>query len=104
MKKKFMVYSAEEVSKKLKCVLTDEDSLYVVSVFEIDLFGNESVSQQHAYITLADVHSLLLDLLEDIYVSFTVSKNCIGVSLGVLNKNTKIAIMSVEDLKQGKKW
>ena len=99
-----MVYSDEEVVRKLREVLTDAELLYVVSVFETDLFGNESVSQQHAYITLADVHSLLLDLLEDISVSFTVSKNCTEVSLGVLNKNTKIVIMSVEDLKQGKKW
>ena len=103
MKKKFMVYSAEEVNKKLKDVLTDTELLYVVSVFETDVFGDDSVSQQHAYMTLDDVHTMLLDLLEDTYVSFTVSKNCAGVSLGVLNKNTKIVIMSVEDLKQGKK-
>ena len=45
MKKKFMVYSAEEVGKKLKQVLTDSEQLYVVSIFETDLFGNESISQ-----------------------------------------------------------
>lgn len=33
MKKKFMVYSAEEVSKKLKKVLIDDEQLYIVSVF-----------------------------------------------------------------------
>ena len=75
MKKKFMVYSAEEVSKKLKQVLTDSEQLYVVSIFETDLFGNESISQQHNYLTLADVHTLLLDLLEETYVTFNISKN-----------------------------
>ena len=78
MKKKFMVYSAEEVSKKLKQVLTDSEQLYVVSIFETDLFGNESISQQHNYLTLADVHTLLLDLLEETYVTFNISKNSIA--------------------------
>lgn len=98
-----MVYSGEEVSRKLKDVLTDKDLVYVVSVFETDLIGNDSLSQQHT-LALDDVHTMILDLLEDVYVSFTVSNNCTGVSLGVLNKNTKIVIMSIEDLKQGKKW
>lgn len=103
MKKKFMVYSAEEVSKKLKQVLTDSEQLYVVSIFETDLFGNESISQQHNYLTLADVHTLLLDLLEETYVTFNISKNSTWVSLGVVNKNSKFAIMSIEDLRKQRK-
>lgn len=104
MKKKFMVYSAEEVSKKLKKVLIDDEQLYIVSVFETDLFGNESISQQHNYLTLDDVHTLLLDLLEETYVTFSVSKDSKWVSLGVVNKNSKIAIMSIEDLRNRRKW
>lgn len=104
MKKKFMVYSAEEVSKKLKKVLIDDEQLYIVSVFEIDLFGNDSISQQHNYLTLDDVHTLLLDLLEETYVTFSVSKDSKWVSLGVVNKNSKIAIMSIEDLRKHRKW
>ena len=104
MKKKFMVYSAEEVSKKLKKVLIDDEQLYIVSVFETDLFGNESISQQHNYLTLEDVHTLLLDLLEETYVNFNVSKDSTWVSLGVVNKNSKIAIMSIEDLRKRRKW
>ena len=104
MKKKFMVYSAEEVSKKLKKVLIDDEQLYIVSVFETDLFGNDSISQQHNYLTLEDVHTLLLDLLEETYVTFSVSKDSKWVSLGVVNKNSKIAIMSIEDLRKRKKW
>ena len=104
MKKKFMVYSVEEVSKKLKKVLTDEELLYIVSVFETDLFGNESISQQHNYLTLEDVHTLLLDLLEETYVTFSVSKDSKWVSLGVVNKNSKIAITSIEDLRKHRKW
>lgn len=104
MKKKFMVYSAEEVSKKLKKVLIDDEQLYIVSVFETDLFGNDSISQQYNYLTLEDVHTLLLDLLEETYVTFSVSKDSKWVSLGVVNKNSKIAIMSIEDLRKRKKW
>ena len=104
MKKKFMVYSAEEVSKKLKKVLIDDEQLYIVSVFETDLFGNDSISQQHNYLTLDDVHTLLLDLLEETYVTFSVSKDSKWVSLGVVNKNSKIAIMSIEDLRNRRKW
>lgn len=100
MKKKFMVYSAKEVSKKLKQVLTDNEQLYVVSIFEIDLFGNESISQQHNYLTLDDVHTLLLDLLEETYVTFTQQKKSTAVFLGVVNKNSKIAIMSLEELRK----
>ena len=104
MKKKFMVYSAEEVIKKLKKVLIDDEQLYIVSVFETDLFGNDSISQQHNYLTLDDVHTLLLDLLEETYVTFSVSKDSKWVSLGVVNKNSKIAIMSIEDLRNRRKW
>ena len=104
MKKKFMVYSAEEVSKKLKKVLIDDEQLYIVSVFETDLFGNDSISQQHNYLTLEDVHTLLLDLLDETYVTFSVSKDSKWVSLGVVNKNSKIAIMSIEDLRKRRKW
>lgn len=104
MKKKFMVYSAEEVSKKLKQVLIDTEQLYIVSVFETDLFGNESISQQYNYLTLDDVHTLLLDLLDETYVAFTPKKNATVVSLGVINKNSKIAIMSLEELRKAEKF
>ena len=104
MRKKFMVYSAEEVSKKLNQVLTNTEQLYIVSVFETDLFGNESISQQHNYLTLTDVHALILDLLEETYVTFNTSKDLTTVSLSVVNKNSKIAIMSIEDLRKHRKW
>jgi hypothetical protein len=103
MKKKFMVYSAEEVSKKLKKVLIDDEQLYIVSVFETDLFGNDSISQQHNYLTLDDVHTLLLDLLDETYVTFTQQKNSTAVFLGVVNKNSKLVIMSLEELRKQNK-
>lgn len=95
--KRLTVYSTEEVVRKLRRHLK-KNARYVVSKFEEDRLGHDSISYQQSYLNVDKVIELVSSLLLSSYVTFTVSKSQDRISLEVVNTNYKLIILNCDDL------
>ena len=95
--KRLTVYSTEEVLRKLRKYLK-KNARYVVSKFEEDRLGHDSISYQQSYLSVDKVIELVSSLLLSSYVTFTVSTVQDSVSLEVINTRYKLIILNCDDL------
>lgn len=95
--KRLTIYSTEEVVKKLRRHLK-KDARYVVSQFEEDRLGHDSISYQQSYLSVDKVIELVSSLLLSSYVTFTVSEAQNRISLEVVNTNYKLVILNCKEL------
>jgi len=95
--KRLTVYSTEEVVKKLRRHLK-KDARYVVSQFEEDRLGHDSISYQKSYLTLEKVIEVVSSILLTSYATFEVSAFQGGVSLEVVNTNYRLLILNYDEL------
>lgn len=95
--KRLTVYSTEEVVKKLRRHLK-KDARYVVSQFEEDGFGNDSISHQQSYLSVDKVIEIVSSLLLNSYVTFSVSAMQDSFSLEVVNTNYRLLILNYDEL------
>ena len=95
--KRLTVYSTEEVLRKLRKYLK-KNARYVVSKFEEDRLGHDSISYQQSYLSVDKVIELVSSLLLSSYVTFTVSAVQDRISLEILNTKCKLIILNCNDL------
>lgn len=95
--KRLTVYSTEEVLRKLRKYLK-KDARYVVSQFEEDRLGHDSISYQKSYLTLEKVIEVVSSILLTSYATFEVSAFQDSVSLEVVNTNYKLIILNCNEL------
>lgn len=95
--KRLTVYSTEEVIKKLRRYLR-KDARYVVSKFEEDRLGHDSISYQQSYLSVDTVLELVSSILLTSYVTFTVSAVQDSISLEVVNTNYKLVVLNCKEL------
>lgn len=91
------VYSTEKVIKKLRKHLK-KNARYVVSQFEEDRLGHDSVSYQRSYLSADKAIELVSSILWNSYVTFTVSTVQDSVSLEVVNTRYKLIILNCDEL------
>ena len=95
--KRLTVYSTEEVIKKLRRYLK-KDARYVVSKFEEDILGHNSISYQQSYLSVDKVIDTVSSILLNSYVTFTISTMRDSVSLEVVNTRYKLIILNCDEL------
>lgn len=95
--KRLTVYSTEEVLRKLRKYLK-KDARYVVSKFEEDRLGHDSISYQQSYLSVDKVIELVSSFLLSSYVTFTVSDTQDRISLEVVNTNYKLIVLNCDEL------
>lgn len=95
--KHLTVYSTEEVIRKLRKYLK-KNARYVVSKFEEDRLGNDSISYQQSYLNVDAVIELVSSILLNSFVTFTVSTMRDSVSLEVVNTRYKLIILNCNEL------
>lgn len=95
--KRLTVYSTEEVVRKLRRHLK-KNARYVVSKFEEDRLGHDSISYQQSYLTLEKVIEVVSSILLTSYVTFEVSAFQDSISLDVVNANYKLVILNCNEL------
>lgn len=95
--KRLTVYSTEEVIKKLRTHLK-KNARYVVSKFEEDRFGHDSISYQQSYLSVDKVIELVSSLLLSSYVTFTISTVQDSISLEVVNTHYKLIVLNCDEL------
>lgn len=95
--KHLTVYSTEEVIRKLRKYLK-KNARYVVSKFEEDRLGNDSISYQQSYLNVDAVIELVSSILLHSFVTFTVSTMRDSVSLEVVNTRYKLIILNCNEL------
>ena len=95
--KRLTVYSTEEVIKKLTKHLK-KNARYVVSKFEEDRFGHDSISYQQSYLSVDKVIELVSSLLLSSYVTFTISAVQDSISLEVVNTHYKLIVLNCDEL------
>jgi hypothetical protein len=95
--KRLTVYSTEEVLRKLRKYLK-KNARYVVSKFEEDRFGHDSISYQQSYLSVDKVIELVSSFLLSSYVTFTVSETQDRISLEVVNTNYKLIVLICDEL------
>lgn len=95
--KRLTVYSTEEVIKKLRRYLK-KDARYVVSKFEEDRLGHDSISYQQSYLSVDKTLELVSSILLTSYVTFTVSAVQDRISLEVVNTRYKLIILNCNEL------
>lgn len=95
--KRLTVYSTEEVLRKLRKYLK-KNARYVVSKFEEDRLGHDSISYQQSYLSVDKVIELVSSLLLSSYVTFTVSAIQDRISLEIVNTKCKLIILNCNDL------
>lgn len=95
--KRLTVYSTEEVVKKLRRHLK-KNARYVVSKFEEDRLGYDSISYQQSYLSVDKALELVSSILLTSYVTFTVSAVQDSVSLEVVNTRYKLIILNCDEL------
>lgn len=95
--KRLTVYSTEEVVKKLRRYLK-KDARYVVSQFEEDRLGHDSISYQKSYLSIDKVIETISSILLNSYVTFEVSAVQDSISLEVVNANYKLVILNCNEL------
>lgn len=95
--KRLTVYSTEEVLRKLRKYLK-KNARYVVSKFEEDRLGHDSISYQQSYLSVDKVIELVSSLLLSSYVTFTVSAVQDRISLEIVNTKCKLIILNCNDL------
>ena len=95
--KRLTVYSTEEVIKKLRKHLK-KNARYVVSKFEEDRFGHDSISYQQSYLSVDKVIELVSSLLLSSYVTFTISAVQDSISLEVVNTHYKLIVLNCDEL------
>lgn len=95
--KRLTVYSKEEVIKKLRRYLK-KDARYVVSKFEEDRLGHDSISYQQSYLSVDKTLELVSSILLTSYVTFTVSAVQDRISLEVVNTRYKLIILNCNEL------
>ena len=95
--KRLTVYSTEEVLRKLRKYLK-KNARYVVSKFEEDRLGRDSISYQQSYLSVDKVIELVSSLLLSSYVTFTISAVQDSISLEVVNTRYKLIILNCNEL------
>lgn len=95
--KRLTVYSTEEVIKKLRKHLK-KNARYVVSKFEEDRFGHDSISYQQSYLSVDKVIELVSSLLLSSYVTFTINATQDSISLEVVNTHYKLIVLNCDEL------
>lgn len=95
--KRLTIYSTEEVIKKLRRNLK-KDARYVVSKFEEDRLGYDSISYQKSYLSVDNVIETISSILLNSYVTFEVSEAQDRISLEVVNTNYKLIILNCNEL------
>lgn len=95
--KRLTVYSTEEVIKKLRRYLK-KDARYVVSKFEEDRLGHDSISYQQSYLSVDKTLELVSSILLTSYVTFTVSAVQDRILLEVMNTRYKLIILNCNEL------
>lgn len=95
--KRLTVYSTEEVVRKLRRHLK-KNARYVVSKFEEDRLGHDSISYQQSYLTIDKVIETVNSILLNSYVTFEVSAVQDSISLEVVNTNYKLIILNCNEL------
>lgn len=95
--KRLTVYSTEEVLRKLRKYLK-KNGRYVVSKFEEDRLGRDSISYQQSYLSVDKVIELVSSLLLSSYVTFTISAVQDSISLEVVNTRYKLIILNCNEL------
>lgn len=95
--KRLTVYSTEEVLRKLRRYLK-KNARYVVSQFEEDRLGHDSISYQKSYLTSDTVIETVSSILLNSYVTFEVNELQDSVSLEVVNTNYKLVILNCNEL------
>lgn len=95
--KRLTVYSTEEVIKKLRRYLK-KDARYVVSKFEEDRLGPDSISYQQSYLSVDKTLELVSSILLTSYVTFTVSAVQDRILLEVINTRYKLIILNCNEL------
>ena len=95
--KRLTVYSTEEVLRKLRKYLK-KNARYVVSKFEEDRLGHDSISYQQSYLSVDNVIEIISSILLNSYVTFEVSETQDRISLEVVNTNYKLIILNCNEL------
>lgn len=95
--KRLTIYSTEEVIKKLRRNLK-KDARYVVSKFEEDRLGYDSIFYQKSYLSVDNVIETISSILLNSYVTFEVSEVQDRISLEVVNTNYKLIILNCNEL------
>lgn len=95
--KRLTVYSTEEAIKKLRKHLK-KNARYVVSKFEEDRLGHDSISYQQSYLSVDTVIDTVNSVLLNSYVTFMVSAVQDSISLDVVNTNYKLNILNCDEL------
>lgn len=95
--KRLTVYSTEEVLRKLRKHLK-KNARYVVSQFEEDRLGHDSISYQQSYLTIDKVIETVSSILFNSYVTFEVSAVQDSISLEVVNTHYKLIILNCDEL------
>lgn len=95
--KHLTVYSTEEVIKKLRRNLK-KDVRYVVSKFEEDRLGYDSISYQKSYLSIDKTIELVSSLLLGSFGTFTVSAVQDSITIEVVNTNYKLVILNCKEL------
>lgn len=95
--KRLTVYSTEEVIRKLRRHLK-KNARCVVSKFEEDRLGHDSISYQQSYLSVDNVIETISSILLNSYVTFEVSEAQDRISLEVVNTNYKLIILNCNEL------
>lgn len=95
--KRLKVYSADEVIKKLRKHLK-KNARYVVSKFEEDRFGYDSISYQKSYLSVDKTIETVSSLLLGSFGTFTVSAVQDSISIEVVNMNYRLLILNCDEL------
>ena len=101
--KRLTVYSTEEVLRKLRKYLK-KNARYVVSKFEEDRLGHDSISYQQSYLSVDKAIELVSSSLLNSYVTFTVSTVQDRVLLEVVNTRYKLIILNCDELGKSLFW
>lgn len=95
--KRLRVYSTEEVVKKLRRNLK-KDARYVVSKFEEDRLGYDSISYQKSYLSIDETIETVSRLLLGSFGTFTVSAVQDRISIEVVNMNYRLLVLNCAEL------
>lgn len=95
--KRLTVYSTEEVLRKLRKYLK-KNARYVVSKFEEDKFGYDSISYQKSYLSIDKTIETVRGLLLGSFGTFTVSSVQDSISIEVVNMNYRLNVLNCNEL------
>lgn len=95
--KRLTVYSTEEVLRKLRKYLK-KNARYVVSKFEEDKFGYDSISYQKSYLSIDKTIETVRGFLLGSFGTFTVSAVQDSISIDVVNMNYRILVLNCNEL------